>query len=216
MLIGLHPGATEIDLLDGTAAFQGVGGPKAMIEAPKGGNNIVIGLGLYTNGINPRAVALKWMAGAHSLVNDVRLLGGHGTPKIDGGRENPYNNNHTGDPDPRRRWDVQYPSLWVTDGGGGTFFDIWTPSSFAQAGLLISDTTTEGRIYELSSEHHVRHEVQLAQRRQLENLRAADRGRARRERRRFAAGDPEFARHHRRELLASIASSACSSPSPGR
>lgn len=161
VLVGLHPGATEIALLDGRAAFQGIGGPVAMVEAPKGGTNIVIGLGLYTNGINPRAVALKWMAGAHSLVNDVRLLGGHGTPKIDGGRENPYNSNHTGDPDPRRRWDVQYPSLWVTDGGGGTFFDIWTPSSFAQAGLLISDTTTEGRIYELSSEHHVRHEVQL-------------------------------------------------------
>jgi sugar lactone lactonase YvrE len=161
VLVGLHPGATEIALLDGTAAFQGIGGPVAMVEAPKGGTNIVLGLGLYTNGINPRAVALKWMAGTHSLVNDVRLLGGHGTPKIDGGRENPYNNNHSGDPDPRRRWDVQYPSLWVTDGGGGTFFDIWTPSSFAQAGLLVSDTTTEGRIYELSSEHHVRHEVQV-------------------------------------------------------
>jgi hypothetical protein len=51
--------------------------------------------------------------------------------------------------------------LWVTDGGGGTFFDIWTPSTFAQAGMLVSDTSTEGRIYEMSSEHHVRNEVQL-------------------------------------------------------
>src|SRR4029450_3296601 len=42
-----------------------------------------------------------------------------------------------------------------------TFFDIWTPSTFAQAGMLVSNTSTEGRIYEMSSEHHVRHEVQL-------------------------------------------------------
>ena len=64
-------------------------------------------------------------------------------------------------PTPNRRWDSQYPSLWVTDGGGGTFFDIWTPSTFAQAGMLVSDTSTEGRVYEMSSEHHVRYEVQL-------------------------------------------------------
>jgi sugar lactone lactonase YvrE len=51
--------------------------------------------------------------------------------------------------------------LWVTDGGGGTFFDIWTPSTFAQSGLLVSNTTTSGRVYEMSSEHHVRYEVQL-------------------------------------------------------
>ena len=49
--------------------------------------------------------------------------------------------------------------MWIT--GGGTFVDIWTPSTFAQAGLYISNTSTEGRIYELSSEHHVRNEVVL-------------------------------------------------------
>ena len=159
VLIGLHPSATQLVLRDSTPAFQGVGSAKPMIEAPKGGTNIVIGIGLYTNGINPRAVAAKWMAGAESLMNDVRFLGGHGTSAIDGHRENPYNNTHTADPDLNRRWDGQYPSLWVTDGGGGTFFDIWTPSTFAQAGMLVSDTSTEGRIYEMSSEHHVRSEI---------------------------------------------------------
>ncbi len=161
VLIGLHPGATQIDLLDNTPAFQGVGAPKPLIEAPKGGTNIMIGIGLYTNGVNPRAVAAKWMSGKDSLMNDVRFLGGHGTNKLDGTRENPYNNTHTADPDLRRRWDAQYPSLWVTDGGGGTFLDIWTPSTFAQAGMLISNTSTEGRVYEMSSEHHVRHEIQV-------------------------------------------------------
>ena len=161
VLIGLHPSMTQFDLLDHTAVFQGVGGPKAMIEAPKGGTNIMIGIGLYTNGINPRAVGVKWMAGADSLMNDVRFLGGHGTSELGGGRANIYNNTHTADPDLNRRWDGQYPSLWVADGGGGTFLDIWTPSTFAQAGMLISNTSTEGRIYEMSSEHHVRHEIQI-------------------------------------------------------
>ena len=132
-----------------------------MIEAPKGGTNVVIGIGLYTNGINPRAVAALWMAGKDSMMNDVRFLGGHGTNNLDGTRANPYNNTHTADPDLNRRWDGQYPSLWVTEGGGGTFFDIWTPSTFAQAGMLVTDTSTEGRIYSMSSEHHVRSEVQL-------------------------------------------------------
>jgi hypothetical protein len=161
VLIGLHPSTTRFVLPDKTPAFQGVGSAKAMIEAPKGGANIVIGLGVYTNGINPRATAVKWMAGKDSLMNDVRFLGGHGTRNLDGTSEAIYNNNHTADPNLSRRWDSQYPSLWVTDGGGGTFFDIWTPSTFAQAGMLVSNTTTEGRVYQLSSEHHVRYEVQL-------------------------------------------------------
>lgn len=161
VLVGLHPAATALVLKDGTPAYQGVGSPKALLEAPRGGRNVVLGIGLYTNGANPRAVAALWKAGPDSLMNDVRFLGGHGTNRLDGTRERPYNDTHSADPDRSRRWDSQYPSLWVTDGGGGTFFDIWTPSTFAQAGLLVSDTDTPGRVYQMSSEHHVRHEVQL-------------------------------------------------------
>jgi sugar lactone lactonase YvrE len=168
ILIGLHPSVTRILLADRTPAFQGVGAPKPLLEAPRGGTDIVTGIGLYTNGINSRAVALKWMAGKDSMVEDVRFLGGHGTVDPDATPEERrkvwqqiYNNTHTAEPDINRRWDGQYPSLWVTDGGGGTFVDIWTPSTFAQAGLYISNTSTSGRIYELSSEHHVRNEVVL-------------------------------------------------------
>jgi hypothetical protein len=161
VLIGLHPGSTQIILPDGTPGYEGVGSPKALLESPKAGSNVVIGIGLYTSGNNPRAVGAVWKAGANSMMNDVRFLGGHGTPRSQGGRENPYNSNHTADPDPVRRWDSQYPSLWVTDGGGGTFLDIWTPSTFAQAGMVVSDTTTEGRAYQISSEHHVRNEVKV-------------------------------------------------------
>ncbi len=190
VLIGLNPITTQIFLADFTPAFQGVNGPterpavpagvppaarawlvappfpgkgapKPLLEAPHGGTNILSGLGLDTGGINNRAVALKWMAGPHSLVNDVRFLGGHGTYGPDGQWLAIYNDTRTGDADPQRRWDSQYWSLWVTDGGGGVFKDIWTPSSFAAAGLYVSDTSTGGRVYALSSEHHVRNEVKL-------------------------------------------------------
>jgi hypothetical protein len=161
VLIGLHPSMTQFDLKDGSPAFQGAGPRRAMLEAPKGGHNIVVGIGLFTGGINDRAVGALWMAGADSLMDDVRFLGGHGTNLPDGKRMNPYNNTHTGDPDLRYKWDAQYPSLWITDGGGGTFANIWTPSTFAAAGMLISDTSTPGHVYELSSEHHVRNEIRL-------------------------------------------------------
>ncbi|MBZ5585809.1 MAG: SMP-30/gluconolactonase/LRE family protein [Acidobacteriia bacterium] len=156
VLIGLHPLMTRIDVPDGAAGFQGVGAPRAVILAPPGGANLVSGLGVYTGGINPRAVGVLWSAGEASLMDDVRLLGGHGSGSI-----NPYNANQTGDPDPRKRWDGQYPSIWVTNGGGGTFANIWTPSTFAQAGFYASDTRTPGHVYQMSLEHHVRTELKL-------------------------------------------------------
>jgi sugar lactone lactonase YvrE len=155
VLIGLHPTQTQFDLLDATPGYQGIGGPKAVISAPAGGANIICGFGVFTGGVNPRAVAVMWRAGADSLVDDVRFLGGHGSGT------NPYNNNHTADPDLSKRWDGQYPSLWVTQGGGGTFADIWTPNTFAQAGFLVSNTKTPGHVYELSTEHHVRNEIKF-------------------------------------------------------
>jgi hypothetical protein len=155
VLIGMHPTLTQFDLLDGTPGYQGVGAPKAVISAPAGGSNVIRGFGVFTGGVNPRAVAVLWRAGADSLVDDVRFLGGHGSGT------NPYNNNHTADPDLHKRWDGQYPSLWVAHGGGGTFADIWTPNTFAQAGFYVSDTKTPGHIYELSTEHHVRNEIKF-------------------------------------------------------
>jgi hypothetical protein len=154
-LIGLHPTATQFDLADGTPGYQGVGAPRAVIFAPAGGTNVISGFGVSTGGINPRAVGVLWCAGEASLVDDVRLLGGHGSGP------NPYNNNHTADPELRKRWDGQYPSLWVTHGGGGTFAYIWTPSTFVQAGLYVSDTKTPGHVYQLSAEHHVRTEIKF-------------------------------------------------------
>ncbi len=161
VLIGLNPITTQLVLLDGTPGYGAEGrlpfpgGPKPLLETPKGGTCVVTGIGLDTGGNNPAAVACLWKAGWGSMMDDVKFIGGHGsnTPT--------YNADHTGDANPDRHWDSQYPSLWVTDGGGGTFKNLWTASTYAQAGMLVSDTTTEGRVYEMSSEHHVRHEVQV-------------------------------------------------------
>ncbi|HUP03173.1 MAG TPA: glycosyl hydrolase family 28-related protein [Bryobacteraceae bacterium] len=155
VLIGLHPTATQFDLPDSTPAFQGLGEPRPVISAPAGGANILSGFGVSTGGVNPRAVGVLWRAGAASLIDDVRFLGGHGSGMI------PYNNDHTADPDLRKPWDGQFPSLWIADGGGGTFADIWTPDTYAQAGFYVSDTKTPGHVYELSNEHHVRTEIKL-------------------------------------------------------
>lgn len=110
VLIGLHPSMTQFDVLDGTPTFQGPGAPVPLLQAPQGGDNLVSGIGLSTGGINSRAVGALWMAGAESLMDDVRFLGGHGTNPPDGRRMNPYNNTHTADPNILRRWDAQYPS----------------------------------------------------------------------------------------------------------
>jgi len=144
ILIGLHPSLTQIALPDETPAFQGVGEPKALVQSAPGGDAIVSGIGLVTGGINRRATALLWMAGENSLVDDVKFEGGRGNPL-----------------DPAIRWDGQYPSLWVTRGGGGTFNGIWTPNTLASAGLYISDTDTPGHVYQTSIEHHVRNEIVL-------------------------------------------------------
>jgi len=161
VLIGLHPGKTWLSLPDETPGYQGVGPAKALVESASGGDAIVAGLGLYTGGINNRATALLWKAGANSLVTDVKTQGGHGTILPDGKRMSPYNASRSGDPDPRKRWAAQYPSIWVTQGGGGTFSNIWSVSTFAQSGFYVSDTKTPGHVYQLSNEHHTTTEISL-------------------------------------------------------
>lgn len=165
VIVGLNPITTQIVLADATPGFgaatdrrSGVafpGNPKALLETPSDGTNIVAGVGLDSGGNNPSAVAALWRAGAESMMDDVKFIGGHGS------NVPIYNNTNSGDPDVQRRWDSQYPSLWVTDGGGGTFKGLWTASTFAQSGMLVSNTQTEGRVYQMSAEHHVRYEIQV-------------------------------------------------------
>ena len=160
ILIGLHPAITQLYIPDNNPNHAGLGPVLPILESPKAGDNILSGLGLFTGRINPRASALLWRSGETSLVEDVKIMGGGGTPTADGKMLGALRVN-TGDPVTDGRLDAQYPSIWVTDGGGGTFADVWSPNSFAQAGLYVSDTSTPGHVYEMSVEHHARNEIIL-------------------------------------------------------
>jgi len=157
VLIGLNPIATQLIVPNNTAAFGGFGGPLPLLESSKGGENVVTGIGLCTSADNPRAVACKWMAGEGSYLGDVKFIGGHGGMQRPGTPRRPGIYDKGIDP----AWDTQYWSLWITNGGGGTFFNIWSANTFAAAGVYVSNTSTPGRIYALSVEHHVRNEVRF-------------------------------------------------------
>ncbi|WP_369059004.1 glycosyl hydrolase family 28-related protein [Caulobacter sp. 73W] len=160
VLIGLHPALTQLVIPDDNPRHAGVGPVAPILETPRGGDNIVSGIGLFTGRTNPRASALLWRSGARSLVTDVKIMGGGGTPTADG---KPLGSAQarSGDPVADGRWDAQYPSIWVTDGGGGAFANVWSPNTFASAGFYISDTSTPGFVYQVSVEHHARNEFVL-------------------------------------------------------
>lgn len=167
ILIGLNPIATQFIIKDNEEVFGSFGGPKPLLESSVGGNNILSGIGLFTGNYNNRAVACKWMAGANSYMNDVKFVGGHGTMT----RPQPRPANPPAAAAAPRGgntqastesgWDGQYWSLWITNGGGGTFKDIWSASTSASSGIYVSNTSTPGRMYEISVEHHVRNEVRF-------------------------------------------------------
>lgn len=172
-LIGMHPFGTQIRLSESTPSFSGFGAPKAMLESSQGGTNMLVSIGINTGGINYRAVGVKWMANANSYMNDVKFVGGHGgmwKPKP--GKEAPKGwwesspristpDNPVYESGKDLAWDNQYWSLWVTNNGGGTFKDIWTASTYATNGFYANNTSTLGRIYAMSIEHHVRNEVRF-------------------------------------------------------
>lgn len=171
-LIGLHPYGTQIFLGESTPLFSGFGKPQAVVVSSKGGDNIINAIGINTGAYNYRAVGIKWMAGEKSLINDVKFVGGHGSmwrPKP--GQKEPEwwgGKRRISTPDNPVRaqgkdyaWDNQHWSLWVTDGGGGTFKDIWTANTYATSGIYVEYTSTPSRVYAISIEHHVRNEVRF-------------------------------------------------------
>jgi hypothetical protein len=160
VLIGLHPATTQLVIPDNNPRHAGVGAVTPVLETPRGGDNMLAGIGIFTGRVNPRASALLWRSGETSQVTDVKIMGGGGTPTADG-KSLGAAQARSGDPVADGRWDAQYPSIWVTDGGGGTFANVWSPNTFASAGFYISDTHTPGHIYEVSVEHHVRNEFVL-------------------------------------------------------
>lgn len=168
-LIGLHPFATQFVLAESTSAFSGFGAPKALLESSDTGTNVLNGIGMNTGAYNYRAVGCKWMADAASYLNDVKFVGGHGT--MSKGPAKPwrgYGNPNISSPSEPvyaigkdKAWDNQYWSLWITNNGGGTFKDVWTASTYSTNGVYVHNTSTPGRIYAMSIEHHVRNEARF-------------------------------------------------------
>ena len=148
-LIGLNPVSTQLKLKESTSAFSGFGSPVPLLEAPQGGNNFVSGIGLNTGAYNYRAVGCKWMAGADSYMNDVKFLGVHGTMTKGALTQQQRRNNVPQISTPEepvcfqgkdKAWDNQHWSLWITNGGGGVFKDIWTASTYATNGIYVNNT----------------------------------------------------------------------------
>ena len=135
-LIGLQPSQTRLTLLPSTAGFTDAGNPRAVIVAPAGSAPIVSGIGILLQNTNAGAVGVKWMATPESCMDDVTI----NTSRTKTGNELLY-------------------GLWITGGGAGIFRGIWTPSESATAGLVISDTSNPGTMYQMSVEHHRRVEM---------------------------------------------------------
>ena len=136
-LIGLHPSMTQLVLKNGTPGFMDAANCKPLLVAPENGSNGITGIG-FDLGTNPGVIGIKWMAGVHSYINDGLFRGW----------------SHV-------RGEGQAYSIWVTDGGGGTFKNFWAPDSRAKCAFFISNTKTPGKIYEVSIEHHKDIEVKL-------------------------------------------------------
>jgi sugar lactone lactonase YvrE len=140
VLIGLNPGNTSISLANATPEFGGSGEPIGILAAPKGGKNIVSSISISPGVDNPRAAGMVWMAGRESMLDDVSFPGsGFGTKYAD----------------------TQGPDLWIKDGGGGIFRGNWPHGTIAAAGVRVENTSTPGKIYQMSVEHHMRVESQL-------------------------------------------------------
>lgn len=156
VLIGFSPFTTQFILVDGEAAFQGAGPAVPLLIAPAKGKTIVTGFGIATGNLNPRACGIEWVAGANSLLDDTEFIRGHDqrieaiAPKLP-----------TAPQGIQMQLDAQYPSLWVHNGGGGIFRDLWSHAGTAKAGVLVENTDTPGVVYQLSNEHHMQREVRF-------------------------------------------------------
>jgi hypothetical protein len=162
VLIGLNPITALIIATDEATNFMGEGGAVPVVESAMGGAAILTGIGIRTGMMDRRAAGLVWRAGPRSMVEDVDFgLGARrgnavlapNLPKPTQPRQNPATY--------AAYMGVQYPSLWVKDGGGGIFRGIWTSNTLARAGLLVENTTTPSVVYQLSCEHHMLHETQF-------------------------------------------------------
>lgn len=168
VMIGMSPVSTRIKLVENSPAFSGFGEPVPLIETPEGGRCILSGIGLEAMGFNYRAVTCKWMAGEESYMNDVHFSGwatAKGPQRFSNFSQqmsNSFMRSRIMDRGVEESWDNQHWNLWVTQGGGGIFKNIWINNTYGSCGLFVENTSTPGRIYEMSVEHHLRSEVRFS------------------------------------------------------
>ena len=142
--------------------FAGTGAPVPLVESSVGGDEVVTGIGIFAGNVAPRAAGISWRSGPNSFLQDVNFPAGMRpsqafAPKYP---QRPTSAQRPATPPPDNR-SSQNPSLWVHDGGGGIFRDIWTADTNATAGLLVENTKTAAVAYQISCEHHMHNEVQF-------------------------------------------------------
>jgi sugar lactone lactonase YvrE len=148
------------------------------IVSPKGGSNLVSGLGFSASGQSPN---ILWMSGEKSVMDDIAFTGGGGgfgrgrgarggpgaadatnataTTNLPGTRGGGFPGGGVG----RGRGGPgggEAPAyLVVTNGGGGIIRNVWVEGGAPPTGLRVENTSTPGQIFQLSNEHHTRVEV---------------------------------------------------------
>lgn len=158
VLVGLNPATAVLMVQDNDANFTGTGAAVPVLETAPNGHEIVSGIGVFTGDIAPRAAGVVWRSGPHSLMHDVNFPAGMRARPVIAPKLVRSNVPFAQRPDMRAS---QYPSLWVRDGGGGLFRDVWTADTTARSGLLVERTQTPSVAYQISCEHHMQNEVQF-------------------------------------------------------
>jgi hypothetical protein len=159
VLIGLSPVTTLLVVQDDDPNFAGSGEAIPVVESSRGGQEVLTGIGIFTGNAAPRAAGLSWRSSAKSFVQDVNFPAGARpsaliAPKYPARMGPPPANA----PDRRAS---QHASLWVHDGGGGLFRDVWTADTTADVGVRVENTHTAAIAYQISCEHHMHNEVQF-------------------------------------------------------
>lgn len=151
-LIGLHPRQTWLMIDDRNPRFADPDQPRAVVETPLDGLNIITGIGIDTARHNPGAASIRWRSRDGSLLADslTQFVKYH----VDGV---PEQQRH----DPGYAFIGRHKYNYWIDGGGGTLISLWAMAGFADNGLLIDNPRTPGRTYQLSVEHHQYRETVL-------------------------------------------------------
>lgn len=147
VLLGLHPGRTQLVLAPGTRAFTRPEQPRALLRTARGGSCVVRGVGLRV-GDHAGAVGIQWRAGQHSLCEDVYFHAAFRARDV--ARERSHH------------------SFLINDGGAGWFRNIWSADVAAESGLCVENTDGPVRGLMLSVEHHREREVWLRRARDID------------------------------------------------